>query len=1084
MITTVGAASDRALSPADSTQDTCPSVTSDVFQSPRQPSAVPERDTDTAIDNLHAEISNLQSARQTDAYLLQVKEREILELRNLLQERAKSDNSAVFNPVCSSPGKDWRSPSSGNNSFRSRQEISFRGTSCTEESSVGGTSADENRPDRNDLQGFDCHLVTDVTKICDSPIMHLPQSTLSKFSAGVSMERTAAVSATLNPGASPPDTNIQEQVNCKTDLNSCIASRIPLSIIVPQVPHDAEPQASPSPPDLTTESLHKEKTSPVFNEQGFLLAGREANISSSRSQGYSSSDIWGKFSGSQTFRSSNKPRPVTTQSGTDGLQDEGASFIGRIFDQECVNRFGKHISKFNLDPTSPAYIPSFQYHLQQRPQSVPASVQNDVGFSKSPWSSGTPQGTFYTDFDDFNEQNGYPAGDGDFAGSRSLASGYLSNGFVGNGEYEDYPSMPNDCSEFGDALQYQILVDKIVQTNDQPASLHLQQSMKHLSALIQSPTTDSATTASAIRSRNQLMDAVKPQALPLMRNRFGNFLMQRCLEYGTREQVKLLVGLMVGQVYSLSCDRFGCHVVQKALDVCEDEMKHNIVAELFRSIPETVTHRFACHVWQRVFETRWGVSIPSSVSANAVEHFPLTSNLPETASPSQVQTTYATRTKISARVDAALKGQWHLVANDENGSLVVQCIFENCVDSDKREIVKEVLVYAADIAKGQWGNWVIQHLLDHGTPVDKSLIFKVVARNVYNMSVDQFASKVVEKVLKSCQRRELYDIVDVVINPVMRDNGCPGILDMMNNQYANYVVQNILTLSEPSQREICVRLIAPHLSVLRGSKYGQRVAAIVEKHIRTHQHRFNTIPSSSANPVAGTINALNQFNRAATFSVNGLVNNTGTNPVTGVNTSVTSCGMIYPGSMDFDDTCSQTVGHCNPSATNSIVSSLANLSLQQIHQFQPTGVLNSNSCNTNGSSANNSAFLLSESSSLYFQQQQQQHFQHQIQNQRLQQQQSFGTSPTSYGMDGALTSQIMSSSSAIQGVNILKHQQPQTQQSGFLSVASQLTPLLPQMTMQGTMHAQLQNHADAGGTAEGSIAPPERLGSASFVGAW
>ena len=72
----------------------------------------------------------------------------------------------------------------------------------------------------------------------------------------------------------------------------------------------------------------------------------------------------------------------------------------------------------------------------------------------------------------------------------------------------------------------------------------------------------------------------------------------------------------------------------------------------------------------------------------------------DSTSPAQVQITFSNRSKIVQRVDAALKGQWHLVANDENGSLVVQCIFENCTDGDKREIVKEVLVYAADIAKG------------------------------------------------------------------------------------------------------------------------------------------------------------------------------------------------------------------------------------------------------------------------------------------------------------------------------------------------------------------------------------------------
>ncbi|KAJ3114617.1 hypothetical protein HDU96_001871 [Phlyctochytrium bullatum] len=352
--------------------------------------------------------------------------------------------------------------------------------------------------------------------------------------------------------------------------------------------------------------------------------------------------------------------------------------------------------------------------------------------------------------------------------------------------------------DWNSTASFRYLVDKIVKTNDQPSSLLLQQRLK----------------VATTETRNLIFEAIRSQALPLIRNRFGNFLMQRCLEYGTPSQVRVLAGAMVGHVYALSCDRFGCHVVQKALDVCDDTVKLQIISELLRAIPETITHRFACHVWQRVFETRW---------QGGCNHRP----------------------RVCQRVDSALKGQWHLVANDENGSLVVQCIFENCGDEEKRGIVAEVLANTIDIARGQWGNWVIQHLLEHGSPSDKQHILKVVARHVYAMSIDQFASKVVEKGLKTCQRRDLYDIVDMVLSPSLRESG-PGILDMMNNQYANYVVQHILTLSDPNQRDACARLIAPHLPVLRGSKYGQRVAALVEKHIRTSHQRFGTILSVAA----------------------------------------------------------------------------------------------------------------------------------------------------------------------------------------------------------------------------------------------
>lgn len=52
---------------------------------------------------------------------------------------------------------------------------------------------------------------------------------------------------------------------------------------------------------------------------------------------------------------------------------------------------------------------------------------------------------------------------------------------------------------------------------------------------------------------------------------------------------------------------------------------------------------------------------------------------------------------------------------------------------------------------------------------------------------------------------------------------------MMNNQYANYVVQHILSVVDGGQRDVCVDLISPHVGSLKGSKYGQRVAMLVER---------------------------------------------------------------------------------------------------------------------------------------------------------------------------------------------------------------------------------------------------------------
>lgn len=165
-------------------------------------------------------------------------------------------------------------------------------------------------------------------------------------------------------------------------------------------------------------------------------------------------------------------------------------------------------------------------------------------------------------------------------------------------------------------------------------------------------------------------------ALTPLVNRFGNFLIQRCFEHGTSEQVDKIADVIKGNVLVLSRDAFGCHVVQKAFDNISDEVKAIFVAELLTDIKQTVTHKYACHVWQKLFEVPWVDQAP----------------------------------EVMIHVNDQLRGTWNQVAMGETGSLVVQNIFENCIEADRKPCIQEILEHIPTIIRGQWGNWVIQHV--------------------------------------------------------------------------------------------------------------------------------------------------------------------------------------------------------------------------------------------------------------------------------------------------------------------------------------------------------------------------------------
>jgi len=52
------------------------------------------------------------------------------------------------------------------------------------------------------------------------------------------------------------------------------------------------------------------------------------------------------------------------------------------------------------------------------------------------------------------------------------------------------------------------------------------------------------------------------------------------------------------------------------------------------------------------------------------------------------------------------------------------------------------------IARGQFGNWCIQHICENGAPADRNRAIEHILACAAEYSMDQYASKVIEKCLK------------------------------------------------------------------------------------------------------------------------------------------------------------------------------------------------------------------------------------------------------------------------------------------------------------------------------------------------
>jgi Pumilio-family RNA binding repeat len=139
-----------------------------------------------------------------------------------------------------------------------------------------------------------------------------------------------------------------------------------------------------------------------------------------------------------------------------------------------------------------------------------------------------------------------------------------------------------------------------------------------------------------------------------------------------------------------------------------------------------------------------------------------------------------------------------------------------------------VLANVDTIARGQWGNWVIQHIVEHGLPEDRKRALEIVLAHSGPYSMDQFASKVIEKALKCCGPEIFHTYIAKIVE---KEPGRPrvALVDISSDVYGNYLIQYILQNGPQNVREQISFHVRKHMVSLRGSRYGQRVAFQVER---------------------------------------------------------------------------------------------------------------------------------------------------------------------------------------------------------------------------------------------------------------
>lgn len=336
-------------------------------------------------------------------------------------------------------------------------------------------------------------------------------------------------------------------------------------------------------------------------------------------------------------------------------------------------------------------------------------------------------------------------------------------------------------------IDWNAIVDKIVNINDQQASIFLQQKLHNSQPMI----------------KNEIMNTITERCLKISMTRFGNFLLQRCFEHGDEKTIDRIMHEFQGHLLDVSLNPYGCHVIQKALDIVEDKHRSTILQELLPAAGITVSDKYVSHVWQRLLEVCPLEEIRCTI-------------LPE--------------------FEKQLSGKWYMLALEDTGSLIIQFLLSNCPPESVQFIIMELSKDCSGLCTSRWGNWIITQIVDMKIPswliplkACQMRIMFYLNKNCIPLSFDAFGSRILEKLFKRKNKTFVAYYIEQISQKINKA-GKAHILDITMDPHGLYLVQTLIHNCNNEHREKLKNLLKGQQSFFRGSKNGNKCLQLIKQY--------------------------------------------------------------------------------------------------------------------------------------------------------------------------------------------------------------------------------------------------------------
>ena len=314
------------------------------------------------------------------------------------------------------------------------------------------------------------------------------------------------------------------------------------------------------------------------------------------------------------------------------------------------------------------------------------------------------------------------------------------------------------------------------------------------------------------------------QLVTMAKDRAGSRSLQQKIEDSGNDEKILIFNALYPSLKELVSDQAANFVVQKLCDIKDDDLQNRLLQFFLANIEKVVEQPNSCRVLQKFIECTSIANVEQvflAVKSNLL-------NLCLSQNGNHIVQRFIEKLPQHTNdiIDCVIPHLVHL-AEDNCGCRVVQRLFEKYDVDTLAPLVDEVLKYSAELATNQYGNYVVQNILEAKRPEHISKLVKNFNGRFYLFSMHKFASNVVEKVIRSAQAKEQSIIFSEIIGSEGHYNE-ERIRTMIIDQFGNYVMQRIIEYGTESQQNAIYEVVYNHFDSINSINYAKHVISKLE----------------------------------------------------------------------------------------------------------------------------------------------------------------------------------------------------------------------------------------------------------------